>query len=133
MEGLAQRPPPATKAHGPATSPQQPIDQAQQSKYQDPPTQSQSQSQHATPTPLSTVMPTAATFNKFPPVPSGPIKPIKGGLDADTSTSTDDASVTSEENDRRAASVVSMDDPDVRIAAEALGDLRAGEFDPRTY
>jgi hypothetical protein len=28
--------------------------------------------------------------------------------------------------DRRGGSVVSMDDPDVRIAAEALGDLRAG-------
>lgn len=28
---------------------------------------------------------------------------------------------------RRAESVLSLDDPDVRIAAEALGDLRAGE------
>jgi hypothetical protein len=29
---------------------------------------------------------------------------------------------------RRGGSVLSIDDPDVRIAAEALGDLRAGTF-----
>lgn len=29
-------------------------------------------------------------------------------------------------NSRRGASVVTIDDPDVRLAAEALGDLRAG-------
>ncbi|KAI9759629.1 MAG: hypothetical protein M4579_002197 [Chaenotheca gracillima] len=33
-----------------------------------------------------------------------------------------------EDRSARAGSIVSMDDPDVRIAAEALGDLRAGEF-----
>jgi hypothetical protein len=30
---------------------------------------------------------------------------------------------------RRGGSVLSIDDPDVRIAAEALGDLRAGTFE----
>lgn len=29
---------------------------------------------------------------------------------------------------RRGGSVLSIEDPDVRIAAEALGDLRAGTF-----
>ena len=40
-----------------------------------------------------------------------------------------DIDSTTSGNDRthRAGSVVSMDDPDVRIAAEALGDLRAGK------
>jgi len=33
----------------------------------------------------------------------------------------------SDSRSRRAGSVLSMDDPDVRLAAEALGDLRAGE------
>jgi len=31
-----------------------------------------------------------------------------------------------ESRSRRGGSVLSIDDPDVRIAAEALGDLRAG-------
>jgi hypothetical protein len=34
----------------------------------------------------------------------------------------------SDSRSRRAGSVLSMDDPDVRLAAEALGDLRAGEY-----
>jgi transcriptional repressor OPI1 len=34
----------------------------------------------------------------------------------------------SDSRSRRAGSVLSMDDPDVRLAAEALGDLRAGKF-----
>lgn len=33
---------------------------------------------------------------------------------------------------RRAGSVLSMDDPDVRLAAEALGDLRAGKISYRS-
>lgn len=32
----------------------------------------------------------------------------------------------SESRGRRGGSVLSIDDPDVRLAAEALGDLRAG-------
>lgn len=39
-----------------------------------------------------------------------------GGLNIDTPDS----------RGRRGGSVVSIDDPDVRVAAEALGDLRAG-------
>jgi hypothetical protein len=35
---------------------------------------------------------------------------------------------TPESRGRRGGSVLSIDDPDVRIAAEALGDLRAGVF-----
>lgn len=34
----------------------------------------------------------------------------------------------SDSRSRRAGSVLSMDDPDVRLAAEALGDLRAGKY-----
>lgn len=34
---------------------------------------------------------------------------------------------------RRAGSVLSIDDPDVRIAAEALGDLRAGQYSMKQY
>jgi hypothetical protein len=34
---------------------------------------------------------------------------------------------------RRGGSVLSIDDPDVRIAAEALGDLRAGMFYPEYF
>lgn len=44
-----------------------------------------------------------------------------GGMDLDTADS----------RGRRAGSVLSMDDPDVRLAAEALGDLRAGVFPTR--
>jgi len=35
---------------------------------------------------------------------------------------------TPESRGRRGGSVLSIDDPDVRLAAEALGDLRAGTF-----
>ena len=35
---------------------------------------------------------------------------------------------TPDSRSRRGGSVLSMDDPDVRIAAEALGDLRAGQL-----
>jgi len=38
------------------------------------------------------------------------------------------AHLTPDSAGRRGGSVVSIDDPDVRIAAEALGDLRAGIF-----
>jgi transcriptional repressor OPI1 len=34
---------------------------------------------------------------------------------------------------RRGGSVLSIDDPDVRIAAEALGDLRAGASMPKFW
>jgi hypothetical protein len=39
-----------------------------------------------------------------------------------------DSVASPDERAHRAGSVISMDDPDVRIAAEALGDLRAGEL-----
>ncbi len=46
-----------------------------------------------------------------------------------SSPSTMDADgANSDSRSRRAGSVLSMDDPDVRLAAEALGDLRAGEY-----
>ena len=45
-----------------------------------------------------------------------------GGMDIDTPDS----------RGRRGGSVLSIDDPDVRIAAEALGDLRAGKSTFRT-
>lgn len=49
-----------------------------------------------------------------------------------TSMSTDSSSAMDIDTDirgRRGGSVLSMDDPDVRMAAEALGDLRAGIYD----
>ncbi|KAI9668998.1 MAG: hypothetical protein M1817_005155 [Caeruleum heppii] len=47
-------------------------------------------------------------------------------MGSDISNPADEESVTStEDNHHRAGSVLSMDDPDVRIAAQALGDLRA--------
>lgn len=69
----------------------------------------------------------------FPAVPS---EAFKNSSDADmrsVTTAADDVSVASTDDlqpsqhtPRRAGSVLSMDDPDVRIAAQALGDLRAG-------
>lgn len=45
---------------------------------------------------------------------------------AKPSTSADSPTAMDLDIDRRRGSVLSMDDPDVRMAAEALGDLRAG-------
>lgn len=46
-----------------------------------------------------------------------------GGMDSPTTMELD----TPESRSRRGGSVLSIDDPDVRLAAEALGDLRAGK------
>ena len=69
-----------------------------------------------------------ATHQDMPSLPSSSIKSdpdlereVNGTMDTDTPTSPDGCN-------GRAGSVVSMEDPDVRIAAEALGDLRAGEW-----
>ncbi|KAI9864763.1 MAG: hypothetical protein M1824_004670 [Vezdaea acicularis] len=49
------------------------------------------------------------------------------GLDTDSTTMDIDSTASGNDRAHRAGSVVSIDDPDVRIAAEALGDLRAGK------
>jgi transcriptional repressor OPI1 len=70
-------------------------------------------------------------FPVFPhqtlPPASSPV--TNNSTDADLASSGDLESVVSaSERSLRAGSVLSMEDPDVRIAAEALGDLRAGSF-----
>lgn len=50
------------------------------------------------------------------------------GLDSPTTMDLD----TPDGRGRRGGSVLSIDDPDVRLAAEALGDLRAGMLLPET-
>lgn len=49
---------------------------------------------------------------------------IANGLNSPTTMELD----STDARGRRGGSVVSIDDPDVRMAAEALGDLRAGQF-----
>jgi hypothetical protein len=86
-----------------------------------------------------------ASCMHFPAVPSSEPFKSNGSPDTDlrsltttaTSMTADDVSVASTDDSSahhasqypplRAGSVLSMDDPDVRIAAQALGDLRAGE------
>jgi hypothetical protein len=68
----------------------------------------------------------------FPPFPHQVLPPASSpitssGADADLTGGGDLESVVSvSERSLRTGSVLSMEDPDVRIAAEALGDLRAG-------
>jgi hypothetical protein len=53
---------------------------------------------------------------------------IRSTVGVDSPSTMDVDGANSDSRSRRAGSVLSMDDPDVRIAAEALGDLRAGKY-----
>jgi hypothetical protein len=57
---------------------------------------------------------------------SSPTSKSTAGVGSPSTMDIDGAN--SDSRSRRAGSVLSMDDPDVRLAAEALGDLRAGEY-----
>jgi transcriptional repressor OPI1 len=57
---------------------------------------------------------------------ASPTSRSAGGVESPSTMDVDGAN--SDSRSRRAGSVLSMDDPDVRIAAEALGDLRAGKY-----
>jgi hypothetical protein len=75
----------------------------------------------------------------FPVFPHQPLAPASSPVttssaDADLASGGDIESVVSaSERSLRAGSVLSMEDPDVRIAAEALGDLRAGSYSVPRY
>ena len=64
----------------------------------------------------------------YQPGPSqlSPTHKVAHGMDSPSAMDTD--SSTPDSRGRRCGSVLSIDDPDVRIAAEALGDLRAGKL-----
>ncbi len=73
--------------------------------------------------------PHALSPRDFPSVPIDSVLTGQTGknMGSDISNTAEEESVVSpDEAPHRAGSVVSMDDPDVRIAAQALGDLRAG-------
>lgn len=57
---------------------------------------------------------------------SSPTSRSTAGVSSSSTMDVDGAN--SDSRSRRAGSVLSMDDPDVRLAAEALGDLRAGKY-----
>lgn len=57
---------------------------------------------------------------------ASPTSRSTAGVDSPSTMDVDGTN--SDSRSRRAGSVLSMDDPDVRIAAEALGDLRAGKY-----
>jgi hypothetical protein len=59
----------------------------------------------------------------YQPGPSA-LSPKTRSMDSPTAMEVD----TPDSRSRRGGSVLSIDDPDVRLAAEALGDLRAGWF-----
>ncbi|KAI9828332.1 MAG: hypothetical protein M1832_002760 [Thelocarpon impressellum] len=123
MESQAQRLPGSqshahARAHAPSPAYTPPASQPHRPDLDDSPSASPRQ-RGARPPPSQH----APALYKFPAVPSAA---VGSAPDTDMSVTADEESVTSAEDDRRrAASVVSMDDPDVRIAAEALGDLRA--------
>lgn len=79
------------------------------------------------PTPWLSSNPLTAYYQPTPSHPS----PIQK---ATTVTDSPSAMDVDGDRSRRAGSVLSMDDPDVRLAAEALGDLRAGKiFEKEKY
>lgn len=53
-------------------------------------------------------------------------------MDVDTSSNSGASAASPDRFADGRASSVSLDDPDVRMAAEALGDLRAGQFAAHT-
>lgn len=74
--------------------------------------------------PWASMNPLSAYYQSGPSQASPASRSTMG---ADSPSAMDIDVATPDGRDRRGGSVLSMDDPDVRIAAEALGDLRAGK------
>ncbi|KAH0548083.1 hypothetical protein GP486_008182, partial [Trichoglossum hirsutum] len=112
--------------------------QQQQHQPLQSPQQQQQQQPHQRSLSIKDLISTPPAEEKPPQVQYFPVFPHKAlqssssspvttnGAEADLASSGDLESVVSaSERSLRAGSVLSMEDPDVRIAAEALGDLRA--------
>lgn len=77
----------------------------------------------ATTTTTATAWPSSNPFVSYYRPPNGSPRSV-GGVDSPSAMDLDDS------RGVRGGSVLSIDDPDVRLAAEALGDLRAGMSPP---
>lgn len=63
-----------------------------------------------------------------PPMPAQQKPDSPGTMDIDTSSNSVTSAASPDPRNQDRAGSVNLDDPDVRLAAEALGDLRAGEY-----
>ncbi|KAH8805822.1 clock-controlled protein-like protein 8 [Xylogone sp. PMI_703] len=129
------------------------MEQQQDHMHRDPPSYEQSYGSHTTnlpPVPTANLPPPLYPERTLPPLPASPpthpsteyswpssnpltayyqpgpskLSPLTKPLGVDSPPNTMDVD-TPDGRGRRAGSVLSIDDPDVRMAAEALGDLRA--------
>lgn len=80
---------------------------------------------YQSPTPWPSSNPLAVYYQ---PTPSQSSPPSRLAMTIDSPNAAEVDAATPDSHGGRDSSVLSIDDPDVRIAAEALGDLRAGNI-----